>query len=90
VYEGCQTILAMRESLALPGAAGSDDTWTVTPEQAGKFAAAAAETKVAIQALDFRLRWSKVYEQGIARGASDADVDMMTMDQTRFEDSSNQ
>ena len=52
-----------------------------------KLAALAAETEVAIQALDFRLRWSMVYEQGIAHGESDEDVNMMTMDQTRFEDS---
>jgi hypothetical protein len=90
VYEDCQAIVAMRQRLSAPGSAGSDDTWTMTPEQAEKFAATAADTKVAIQALDFRLRWSKVYEQGIAHGESQADTDMMTMDQTRFEDSSNQ
>jgi hypothetical protein len=90
VYTGCQAIIAMRQRLAQPGPAGSDDTWIMTPEQAEKFAATASETKVAIQALDFRLRWSRIYEQSIARGETNEDVNMMTIDQTRFEDASHQ
>ena len=89
VYDGCHAIIAMRRRLSRPGPNGSGDMWTVAPEQAEKLAALAAETEVAIQALDFRLRWSKVYEQGIANGESDEDINMMTMDQTRFEDSPN-
>ena len=58
----------------------------MTPEQTEKFATAAADMKVAIQALNFRLRWSLVYEQAIARGETSADLNMMTIDQTRFED----
>ncbi len=88
VYDDCQTILAMRQRFAVPS--GGYDTWTMTAEQAEKFGYAAAETKVAIEGLDFRLRWSKLYEQGVARGETSGDVDMMTMDQTRFEDANSQ
>jgi hypothetical protein len=87
VYDGCQVIVAMRQRFAQSGSAGSDDAWTLTPDQAEKFAASAADTNVAIQALNFRLRWSQVYEQAIAHGETNADLNMMTMDQTRFEDS---
>ena len=86
VYDGCEAILAMRQRLSQPGAQGQPDLWTLTPEQAEKLAATAAETKVAIQALLFRLRWSEVYEEGIAKGETKADVRMMTIDQTSFED----
>ncbi len=61
----------------------------MTAEQAEKFAATAYETEVAIEALLFRLRWSEVYEDGIVHGESKADINMMTVDQTRFEDPPN-
>jgi len=86
VYNGCEAILALRQRLAQPGTQGQPDLWTLTPDQAEKLAATAAETKVAIQALLFRLRWSEVYEEGIANGETKADVRMMSIDQTRFED----
>jgi len=89
VSDSCQSILAMRQRLALPGPPGAPDTWTMTPQQAETFAALAADMKVGIQGLLFRLRWSDVYEQGIARGESNTDTHMMTIDQTRFEDAPN-
>lgn len=85
VYANCQTILAMQQRFARKGLAGSED-WTMSSEQAERFAETAAETKVAIQGLLFRLRWSLVYEEGIAQGETKADIRMMTIDQTRFED----
>jgi hypothetical protein len=86
VYYGCESIVALRQRLSQPGAQGNPDLWILTPDQSEKLAAAAAETRVAIQALLFRLRWSQVYEEGIANGETKADVKMMTMDQTQFED----
>ena len=61
----------------------------MTPEQAEKLADVSSQTRVTIQALNFRLRWSQVYEQGIAHSETNEDVGMMTMDQTRFEDPPN-
>jgi len=90
VYDDCESIIAMRQRLSQPGPKGSPDLWTLTPEQAEKLSIAASETKVAIQALLFRLRWSQVYEEGIAKGETKADVNMMTIDQTRFEDPEDQ
>jgi hypothetical protein len=90
VYDDCQAILAMRQRLAHAGPPGTGDAWTMDPEQAEKFAATASQAKVDIQALLFRLRWSEVYEDGIARGETDDDLKMMTIDQTRFEDPSAQ
>jgi hypothetical protein len=89
VYNGCQAIVAMRHRLARTGPTGREDLWTMTAEQAEKFAATASETRVAIEGLLFRLRWSEVYEDGIVHGESKADINMMTMDQTRFEDPPN-
>jgi hypothetical protein len=86
VYDGCETILALRQRLTQPSPQGQSDLWTLTPDQADKLAAAAAETRVAIQALIFRLRWSQVYEDGIANGQTKADIRMMTIDQTPFQD----
>jgi len=87
VFSGCQAIVAMRLRLAQPAATrGAQELWTMTPEQAERLAATAADTKIAIQGLLFRLRWSKVYEEGIVNGETAADVKMMTVDQERFED----
>jgi hypothetical protein len=86
-FNGCQAIIAMRQRFAEPAAnAGAPEVWTMTPDQAERLAAAAADTKIAIQGLLFRLRWSKVYEQGIMNGESAADTKMMTINQERFED----
>jgi hypothetical protein len=87
VFSGCQAIVAMRRRFA-PYATtpGAPELWTMTPDQAERLAATAADTKTAIQGLLFRLRWSKVYEQGIVNGESAADVKMMTINQERFED----
>ena len=86
VADGCNDINAMRSRLANPSEDGKSDIWTLTPEQADRLGERAGQTKIAIQGLLFRLRWSNIYEQGIARGESHADINMMTMDQTRFED----
>ena len=89
VYDGCQSLLAMRTRLAQPGSPGTPDSWTMNLLQAESFAATAAQTKIAIQALLFRLRWSKLYEEAIIRGETRPDVRMMAMDQTSFEDAPN-
>ena len=87
VYDGCQSIVAMRTRFAQPDPSQSGgDLWTMTPEQAERLASTAADTNVAIQGLLFRLRWSKVYEEGILNNQPQADVKMMTINQERFED----
>jgi hypothetical protein len=86
-FNGCQAIIAMRQRFAQPiTSRNAPELWTMTPDQAERLATAAADTKIAIQGLLFRLRWSKVYEQGIVNGESAADVKMMTINQERFED----
>jgi hypothetical protein len=87
VFNGCQAIVAMRRRFAQPAATlGAPELWTMTPDQAERLATTAADTKIAIQGLLFRLRWSKVYEQGILNGETAADIKMMTINQERFED----
>ena len=87
VFNGCQTIVAMRRRFAQPAATpGAPELWTMSPEQAERLAATSADTKIAIKGLLFRLRWSKVYEQGILNGESAADTKMMTVNQEQFED----
>jgi hypothetical protein len=87
VFNGCQTIVAMHQRFAQSAATqGAPELWTMIPDQAERLAATAADTKIAIQGLLFRLRWSKVYEQGIVNGETAADVKMMTINQERFED----
>ena len=87
VFNGCQAIVAMRRRFAQPAPTPDmPELWTMTPDQAEHLAATAADTKIAIQGLLFRLRWSKVYEQGIVNGETAADVKMMTINQERFED----
>jgi hypothetical protein len=69
VFDGCQIIVAMHRRFTQPAATkGAPELWTMTSDQAERLAAAAADTKIAIQGLLFRLRWSKVYEQGIVNG----------------------
>jgi hypothetical protein len=87
VFNDCQTITAMRPRFAQPAATrGAPELWTMTPDQAERLATTAADTKIAIQGLLFRLRWSKVYEQGILKGEMTADIKMMTINQEMFED----
>ncbi|MGC2620068.1 MAG: hypothetical protein WA414_13575, partial [Acidobacteriaceae bacterium] len=75
VFNDCQTIIAMRLRFAQRAATpGAPEVWTMTPDQAEKFASIAADTKIAIQGLLFRLRWSRVYEQGILNGETAADI----------------
>ena len=86
-FNGCQAIIAMRQRFTQTAAGQSaPELWTMTPDQAERLATTASETRVAIQGLLFRLRWSKVYEEGIVNGESAADVKMMTINQERFED----
>ena len=87
VFNGCQAIVAMRHHFAQPPTTpGAPELWTMTLDQTEHLAATAADTKIAIQGLLFRLRWSKVYEQGIVNNESAADIKMMTINQERFED----
>jgi hypothetical protein len=87
VASGCQAIVAMRQRFARPSPDNAaTEVWTMTPEQAELLATTASDTKIAIQGLLFRLRWSRVYEEGLARGETAADVKMMTINQERFED----
>jgi hypothetical protein len=87
VFNDCEAIVAMCRRFAQPAATpGAPELWNMTPDQTERLAAAAADTKVAIQGLLFRLRWSKVYEQGILNGETAADIKMMTINQERFED----
>jgi len=87
VFSGCQAIFAMHQRFAQPAATrGAPELWTMSHEQAERLAATASDTKVAIQGLLFRLRWSKVYEQGTVNGETAADTKMMTINQERFED----
>jgi hypothetical protein len=87
VFDDCQTIVAMRLRFAQAAVTqGAPEVWIMTREQAERLATAAADTKIAIQGLLFRLRWSRVYEEGILNGETAADVKMMTINQERFED----
>ncbi len=57
VFNGCQTIVAMRRRFAQAATTpGTSELWTMTSDQAERLAATAADTKVAIQGLLFRLR----------------------------------
>jgi hypothetical protein len=86
VSDGCEAVAALRQRLSQPGPDNVLDLWTLTPDQAEKLSAAAAQTCVAFQGLMFRLRWSQLYEVGVAKGETKTDVRMMTMDQTQFQD----
>ncbi len=87
VANDCQAIAAMRQRFTQPSSdPGAPQLWTMTPEQSERLAATAADTKIAIQGLLFRLRWSRVYEEGIRNGKTAADIKMMTINQQRFED----
>jgi hypothetical protein len=87
VFNDCQTVVAMRLRFAQPAVTrGAPEVWTMTHDQAERLATTAADTKIAIQGLLFRLRWSRVYEEGILNGETAADVKMMTINQERFED----
>jgi hypothetical protein len=87
VANGCQAIVAMRQRFAQPDPENAaTEIWTMTPEQAEQLASTASNTKIAIQGLLFRLRWSRVYEDGLAKGETAADVKMMILNQERFED----
>ena len=86
VAHGCDAIASMQHRFAKLSSDGGTAIWTLTPEQAERFAQFAGETRTAIKGLCFRLRWSDVYEQGILAGESRADERMMSIDQERFED----
>jgi hypothetical protein len=86
VTNRCEAILAMRRRFVQPDPSNHAEVWTMTSAQAEQFATAASETLVAIQGLLFRLRWSKVYEEGIVNGEVLADSKMMKIDQERFQD----
>jgi hypothetical protein len=85
VYRGCHEVLSMQYRLARKEPDGMF-TWTLTPEQAEKLAQHAADTRLAIKALCFRLRWTESYEQAIYEHNATADAALMTMNQEGFED----
>ncbi|MEO6807066.1 MAG: hypothetical protein ABI286_12155 [Edaphobacter sp.] len=90
VANGCQAIVAMQQRFAQPSPDNAaTEIWTMTPDQAEHLATTASDTRVAIQGLLFRLRWSRIYEEGLANGETAADVKMMTINQERFEDPKN-
>jgi len=87
VANGCNAIVAMRKRFAQPDPNhGASEIWTMTPDQAEHLASTASDTQVAIQGLLFRLRWSRIYEEGLLNGETAADVKMMTINQEKFED----
>jgi hypothetical protein len=87
VANGCYAIVAMRKRFARPDPNhGGNEIWTMTADQAERLATTASDTQVAIQGLLFRLRWSRIYEEGLANGETAADIKMMTINQERFED----
>ncbi len=86
VYHGCTAIASMQHRLARLSPDSSAAIWTLTPVQAERLAQLAGDTRTAIKALCFRLRWSDIYEQGILAGETRADQRMMSIDQERFED----
>jgi len=86
VYHGCNAVVAMQDRFAQPMPNASLLNWTLTEQQAERFAQTASDTRMAIKGLCFRLRWSDVYEQGIIKGEDRADVKMMSVNQERFED----
>jgi len=87
VFNDCQTIVAMHLRFAQPAVTeGAPEVWTMTPDQAERLATTAADTEIAIKGLLFRVRWSRVYEEGILNGETAADIKMMTINQERFED----
>jgi hypothetical protein len=87
VANGCYAIVAMRKRFAQPDPNHRvNEIWTMTPEQAEHLASTASDTQIAIQGLLFRLRWSRIYEEGLLNGETAADVKMMTINQERFED----
>jgi hypothetical protein len=86
VYRGCNAIAAMQQRFAHLTPGSPSLTWTMTPEQADRFAQTAADTRNAIQGLCFRLRWSDIYEQALFQGEVRADERMMKINQERFED----
>jgi hypothetical protein len=86
VSRGCNEIAGMQQRFAQRAPGAPTATWTMTSEQAERLAQAASATHTAMQGLCFRLRWSDVYEQGLADGENKADEKMMTINQERFED----
>jgi hypothetical protein len=87
VANGCNAIVAMRKRFAQPDPNhAANEIWTMTPDQAERLATTASDTQVAIQGLLFRLRWSRIYEEGLLNGETAADVRMMTINQEKFED----
>ncbi len=87
VFRDCNIIVSMQHRLARLKPGTQVFAWTLTPAQAELLAQTASLTKTGIQGMCFRLRWSDVYEQGLIDGETKADLNMMTMNQERFEDS---
>ncbi|HEX3968656.1 MAG TPA: hypothetical protein VHW70_11870 [Edaphobacter sp.] len=87
VANGCNAISAMRKRFAQPDPNHpATEIWTITSGQAELLASTAADTQIAIQGLLFRLRWSRIYEEGLLKNETAADIKMMTINQEEFED----
>jgi len=69
----CERVYAMQIRFAKNSPTTSSEMWTMSAEQAGQLAEAAAAADVAMQGLMLRLRISLGYEEGILRGDRDAD-----------------
>ena len=68
VYDNCLPLNAMQRRLAMRSTDGASYEWTLTPDQAGKFAALASERTSALKALSFRLRILRDFEQDLLDG----------------------
>jgi hypothetical protein len=59
----------MERRFAVPGANGTNETWTMDPQQAEAFAAAAADAQAAFRGLVYRLRYILTYEEALLAGS---------------------
>ena len=65
----CDKVWAMERRFAVPGANGTNETWTMDPQQAEAFAAAAADAQAAFRGLVYRLRYILTYEEALLAGS---------------------
>jgi len=83
VADGCDAVAAMQRRFSVTSADGKTAVWTMTSEQAEKFADQASTMDTATRGLVLRLRWTLAYEDAIARG--DSNVDQVMMKQSKSE-----
>ena len=70
----CERVYAMQIRFARGSPAATSEMWSISPDQAGMLAEAAAEADAALHGLILRLQISLRYEDGILRGDRDADT----------------